>query len=446
MKKIKLFGFVLSSIISNLGTAQEYRKIVASSSAFQDVNDNGIAVALGLIYNWSTNSYINKESNVYRLRGSNNYGDLVGSITSGSYKLPAYKLNASSSWVTIPFPENTTTSTLYAESVPYQISENGRYIAGQMGILDQTDNNNYVIPFVYDIQTNTITRAKNNDFLNATFYAVNNAGNAAGWVDIPTPSTRRVPTLFSATEVFKYITKNGNLPTSTSSEIRAINESGVAVGTFNNLPFIYDPVSDSYTEFANPQPGVYAGGGFSGISNDGTVVGMWWKPAQTNRYAMIYNPSLGTEPIDLKTYLTNLGVTVNSSVASMGTAYSISPNGKYIVGFEDGPAVAAYGWIVNLPTLVLGDNDVKTEPVIEFYPNPVVDDINISLKTSKSGTAKIELYSMEGMLLKSEITKLSQGRNKFTVNISNSAKGIKNIILVINTPEGNRITKKIILN
>ncbi|WP_157967944.1 T9SS type A sorting domain-containing protein [Chryseobacterium elymi] len=437
--------FVVLSIISNFLTAQEYRKLAVNNSAFQDVNDNGVAVSFGLIYNWSTNTYVVKEPIVYRLRGTNNNGDFIGSITSGGFRLPAYKLNGSTTWTTIPFPANTTTTSTFPESVPYQISDNGRYIAGQMGVFDQIANSNYVIPFVHDIQTGITTRASNNDFVNGTFYTVNNTGKVAGWVDIPTPSTRRVPTLFSETGVFKYITKNGNLPVSTSSEVRAINESGVAVGTFDNLPFIYDPASDSYTEFANPDPSIYAGGSFGGISNDGTVVGMWYKPANTNRYTIIYNPALGTVPIDFKTYLTNLGVTVNSTLDSMGAAYAISPNGKYIAGFEDGPAIVAYGWIVYLPTLVLANNEIKSESAVQFYPNPVIDDIHISLKTSKTGTANMQLYAMDGKLLKAENITLNKGSNKFTFNISNSVKGTKNAIVVIITPEGNRITKKIML-
>ncbi|MDF2553974.1 MAG: hypothetical protein K0R77_3249 [Chryseobacterium sp.] len=443
MKKNKLFAIL--AIISNFLTAQEYRKLVVNNSAFQDVNDSGVAVSFGLIYNWSTNTYVVKEASVYRLRGTNNNGDLVGSITNGSFRLPAYKLNGSTTWINIPFPPNTTTTSLFTESVPYQISDNGRYIAGQMGVLDQITNTSNVIPFVHDIQTGTTTRASNSDFVNGTFYSVNNQGKTAGWVDIPTPSTRRVPTLFSETGVFKYIMHNGNLPTSTSSEVRGINESGTAVGTFDSLPFIYDPVSDSYTEFANPNPSLYAGGSFSGISNDGTVVGIWYKPSNTNRYPIIYNPILGTTPIDFKTYLINLGVTVNSTADSMGAAYAISPNGKYIAGFEDGPAIAAYGWIVNLPNLILANNEVKSEPVVQFYPNPVVDDIHVSLKTSKSGIAKIELYGLDGKLLNTENTTLSQGNNKFTVNVAQSVKGIKSAIIVIITPEGNRITKKLIL-
>lgn len=443
MKKNKLFTVLV--FISNFLSAQEYRKLAVNNSAFQDVNDNGVAVSFGLIYNWSTNTYVAKEASVYRLRGTNNNGDLVGSITNGSFRLPAYKLSGTTTWVNIPFPPNTTTTSTYIESVPYQISDNGRYITGQMGVLDQITNTSKVIPFVHDIQTGITTRASNSDFVNGTFYTVNNQGKVAGWVDIPTPSTRRVPTLFSETGVFKYITHNGNLPTSTSSEVRAINESGKAVGTFDSLPFIYDPVSDSYTEFANPDPSLYAGGAFAGISNDGTIVGMWYTPSNTNRYPIIYNPVLGTTPIDLKTYLINLGVTVNSTANSMGAAYAISPNGKYIAGFEDGPAVVAYGWIVNLPNLILANNEVKNEPVIQFYPNPVIDNIHISLKVSQSGITKIELYGWDGKLLKAESTSVSQGNNKLSFNISNSAKGSKNVIIVIITPEGTRITKKIIL-
>lgn len=87
MKKNNFFVFALLGIMTNFLTAQEYRKLAVNNSAFQDVNDNGTAVSFGLIYNWSTNTYAVKESIVYRLRGTNNNGDLVGSITNGNLRL-----------------------------------------------------------------------------------------------------------------------------------------------------------------------------------------------------------------------------------------------------------------------------------------------------------------------------------------------------------------------
>jgi|GEM_PF-544960 len=446
MKKIKLFSGAALLFFSFNSNAQEYRKLAVLNSAFQDVNDNGDAVSYGLIYSWSADTYVPKEQGIYRLRGINNNGDMVGSIISGNLMLAAYKLKGSNEWVTIPFPENTTSSATFTESIPYQISENGRYVAGQMGIFDETDNTDYAVPFVYDIQTSTTVRASNPDFVNGAFYTVNDSGNAAGWVDIPTPSTRRVPILFSNSGVFKYITKNGNLPTVVNNEVKGINKNGVAVGFFDNLPFIYDPVSYSYTEFANPNPAVYAGGAFSSISDDGTVVGMWFKPQQANRYAMIYNPGLGTQPVDLKTYLQDHGATVNSTNESMGAAAAISPNGKFIAGFEDGPAVIAYGWIAYIPELVLANEDTGIGNAnVKFYPNPVIDDLNVVLKVGKSGTAKIQLYDFTGKLITSQERNLSAGSNNFKINVAKAAKGTKNLILVINTPEGNRITKKLIV-
>lgn len=173
---------------------------------------------------------------------------------------------------------------------------------------------------------------------------------------------------------------------------------------------------------------------------------MWFKPAQTNRYAIIYNPILGTSPIDLKSYLQSRGATVNSTAASMGPAYSISPNGKYIAGFEDGPAVIAYGWIAHLPDLTLGNQDIKQDNVnVKFYPNPVIDNLTISLKAGQSRLAKLELYDFDGQLIASQNRNLSAGANDIQLNVASLAKGAKNLILVINTPEGNRITKKLIV-
>ncbi|SKB90919.1 Por secretion system C-terminal sorting domain-containing protein [Soonwooa buanensis] len=444
---LQLCGAML--LVSSAMSAQEYRKITQPNSAFQDVNDNGVAVGFGLMYDWTTKVVTPKESVVYRLRSINNNGDMTAGVTVGAQKVASYKLNGSNSWTSIPLPPNTINSTLYTEGVPYQISENGKYIVGSMGLFDNQLQKDIVIPFIFDTTTGVTSRASNSDFVDGTFLTVNNAGDTAGWIDIPLTSTRRVPTLYSNSGVFKYIKNNsGNLPQVINNEVKAINNNGVAVGQFDNLPFIYDPATDTYTEFANPNPTKYFGGAFSSISEDGTIVGMWYTAGQSNRFATIYHPNLGTTPLDLKAYLESRGVTVQSggTANNMGPALAISPNGKFIIGFEDGPAVVAYGWIVNIPELVLANNEVEASKLtVNVYPNPVIDDINIDLRTSKAGVAKVELYSLDGKLIKSENKNLSNGINHINVNVAQAAKGTKNLILVINTPEGNRISKKLVI-
>ncbi|WP_300675663.1 T9SS type A sorting domain-containing protein [Soonwooa sp.] len=455
MKKKKLLLSICGALLltSSLANAQEYRKIIGPNTAFQDVNDNGVGVMLGYVYSWSTDKAVPKESSIYRLYSINNNGDMTGGITStASNRVPAFKLNGSSTWTQIPFPENTTSSKTFTECVPYQISENGRYVVGSMGVFDQILQTNMVIPFIYDTTTGVVTRPMNSDFKDGTLYGVNDSGNVGGWVDIPiqgNATTRRVATLYSNSGVFQYIKNNkGELPKVITNEVKGINKNGVAVGQFDNLPFIYDPASDTYTEFANPDPATYFGGAFSSISDDGTVVGMWYNGGQKNRFAIIYNPSLGTTPKDLKTFLEDKGVAVNSSgsLGNMGPAIAISPNGKYVAGFEDGPAVQAYGWIVSMPEKYLANNDTKVNITnINVYPNPVIDELTVDLKSSKSGIAKVELYSMEGKLLLAENKNMTNGANNFKMNVAQVAKGTKNLILVINTPEGNRITKKLVM-
>lgn len=437
-------------LTTSIASAQEYRRIPLLGSAFQDINDSGFGIALGLTYDWDQNKTFPREAGVYRYNSVNNNGDMSGAIVSGPNKVPGFKLKGSTAWSLIPFPTNTTPSTLWTDSVTGQISENGRYIVGNFGVFDQITQKDAVVPFIYDISTNTTKRISNSDFVDGNMYTVNDSGNTAGWVDIPLPNgTRRVPILFSDSGVFKYISDTqGNLPTVPTNDVKAINKNGVAVGQFNNLPFIYDPASDTFTQFANPKPGTYIGGGFASISDDGTIVGMWYNIGQKNRYATIYHPSLGTEPQDLKTLLESRGATVNSTgtLNNMGPAIAISPNGKFIAGFEDGPAAVANGWVVSLPQLVLANNEVNVGVNnVSVYPNPVIDVVNIDLKASKSGTAKVEMYSMEGKLIKSENKNLSSGSNSFKVDVAQVAKATKSMIMVITTPEGTRITKKLVV-
>lgn len=95
---------------------------------------------------------------------------------------------------------------------------------------------------------------------------------------------------------------------------------------------------------------------------------------------------------------------------------------------------------------MVASNGVEASKLtVNVYPNLVIDDINIDLRTSKDGVAKIELYSLDGKLLKYENENLSNGINHIKVVFAQAAKGTKNLILVINTPEGNRISKKLVI-
>ncbi|WP_312323371.1 hypothetical protein [Soonwooa sp.] len=190
------------------------------------------------------------------MRSINNNGDMTAVVTVGVQKVASYKLNGNDSWTSIPLPPNTVNSTLYTEGVPYQISENGKYIVGSIGLFDNQLQKDIVLPFIFDTTIGVTSRASNSDFVDGTFLTVNNAGDTAGWIEIPLTSTRRVPTLYSNSGVFKCIkNNNGNLPQVINNEVKAINNNnGVAVGQLDNLPFIYDPAKDTYTQFANPNP------------------------------------------------------------------------------------------------------------------------------------------------------------------------------------------------
>lgn len=157
----------------------------------------------------------------------------------------------------------------------------------------------------------------------------------------------------------------GQLPTLTGvNTIGDINNSDVMVGDFDLQPFIYDLATNTFTRYENP--GGADSATFTSISENGVAVGFADTDFQI-RDAIIYHPSLGDQPRFLKDVLADNGISVPTADGLLGTAITVSPNGKYVAGWLNGPPPFAEGWMVHLDDLILGTNNVSQNE-IAFSP------------------------------------------------------------------------------
>ena len=60
---------------------------------------------------------------------------------------------------------------------------------------------------------------------------------------------------------------------------------------------------------------------------------------------------------------------------------------------------------------------------ISLYPNPVADMANVAFRSTESGMIAVEIYSMEGRLIRSISENVTVGSNVISINVSELPKG-----------------------
>jgi hypothetical protein len=89
---------------------------------------------------------------------------------------------------------------------------------------------------------------------------------------------------------------------------------------------------------------------------------------------------------------------------------------------------------------------VATVSATEVYPNPVSNDFNIDVTAAKAGVLSIAIYSLDNNLVVSPRTvQLQEGVNTINENVSSLNKGIY-IVQLVNSSNGEVITKKLVKN
>lgn len=326
----------------------EYRYLDSSfGTALADINDSGHAVVGGGTYNFALDSLTPMDTDVVQLNSINNNGDLAGLmpiILSGqTVYQPAYKKNGV--WHPIGLFPN---ATIDGGVSVFQISENGEYVVGQMS----PDCCDYQT-FLYNITADTLERIADPANEYGAGYCVNDAGIAGGWYDPQPVGTLRVPAIMTTGSFITSIPP-GVLPT-IDGQVSAINNSNLIVGDREGVPFMYDLISSTYTSFSVPAG--YETATFTSVSENGIAVGyaQLFDFNGLTRDAIIYHPSLGSQPVFIKDVLAAHGITIPTADGKLGTAIAISPDGNYVCGWENGPFFFAYGWAVNFNDSLISD-------------------------------------------------------------------------------------------
>ncbi len=424
-KALSLFSALLLG--SGAFAQVELKLLTQPESRFNQVNDDGYGVAVYDYYDFATGELTPIESDAFAVESINNNKDVAGFIM---YDEANFILQAGyrkdNVWTGIGFlPEQDPEQ--QDELITYKISSNSKYITGQANIEWNFGG------FLYDTETQELTGVFDPEGEDGAYYAVNDNGIMGGWLDRPDQfGTLRVPAYRTLDGEFHLIPE-GQLPTDTEiNTINDINNSDVMVGAFNLSPFMYDKASNTFTQFENPGGGYEAA--FSSVSENGIAIGFVEVGYET-RDAIIYHPSLGAQPIFLKDLLIDNGIALDTADGLLGTAISISPNGKYIAGWVNGMPTTASGWMLYLDDLILGTNAVVNTK-ISVFPNPVENILTINASEKVDA---IMIFNVLGQ----QVSEVIIDETNKQIDVSGLANGIYMLKVISNSTQDTfKIVKK----
>ena len=368
---------------------------IASSfgSRFNDINDNGVAVSGGAYFDFATEVWTPMEAEATEMVSINNNGDVAGSmfLDEPNFILqPGYKRDGV--WNPIGwFPASNPTESSFST---FSISPNGVWVTGQMSIGCCAFGT-----FKYNTETGALTEIFDPAYVAVAGYVITNDGTIGGWADDEGlgGGTRRIPVYI--TPDLEIIPVGTTLPQFSTNAVNDINASSVMVGDFDNQPFIYDRGTDEFTTFDIPAG--YLTATFTSVSNTGVAVGyaqQFGDFGSLLRDAIIYHPSLGSQPRFLREILLINGLDINAPNDRMGTAIAISPNGEYVAGWDDQSPFAANGWVVYFDELLfetgtgITTNENKVSN-LSLFPNPAQDLLTLS---STEDVMMVSLYNAQG--------------------------------------------------
>ena len=391
---------------------------IASSfgSQFNDVNDSGVAVSGGAYFDFATEVWTLMEAEATEMVSINNNGDVAGSMyldVDLFILQPAYKKNGvwnPIGWFSGSNPQESSFTT-------YSISPNGVWVTGQMsmGCCDFGT-------FKYNTETGVLTEIFDAAYVAVAGYVITNDGTIGGWADDePAGGTRRIPVYI--TPDLDIIQVSPDLPQFNTNAVNDINASSLMVGDFDNQPFVYDLGTNTFTRFDVPVG--YETATFTSVSDNGVAVGYAQRFGEFGsllREAIVYHPDLGVEPLFLKDILLSNGVDIQAPTGRMGTAYAISPNGEYVVGWDDQPPFSANGWVVYFDELLFSSTtsiptDANQDLSISAFPNPAQDLLTI---TAATHIDLVTIFNTHGQLVAQHTLQSNTG----VVDISELSSGV----------------------
>ncbi len=300
----------------------EFKSLYQIGQSVVGITNDGYAQLYGANYDYKTSKLIPKESHIKNFVSMNENGDVLAVGTLNGVVQTIFKLHGTTEWQATTIP---------TAAKPYAISNNGRYIVGQMS----------PDAFLYDTQTKEYVNLSSKQYKYGAAYIVNNDGVAAGWVDKGEGSTKRELAIMKSPTDIKIILAAQTLVG--TQEIRGLSDEGIATGKVGPKPFIYNINTDEYKILDLPAGTT---SGILGYSNNGISVG-FVQSIPDDREAIVYHESLGNKPKKLRDILEEQGVENPMPNKNTGMANVISQNGDFIGGVEVGGA-AAPGWIFKL--------------------------------------------------------------------------------------------------
>lgn len=385
MKKFYLTALAGIMTITSLSAQKKFNLLNQGiGTSMLSINKNGQGLSGGRYYDFATNKFTFAESTVAALAYNNDNGDYAGATWidfNARTTQPAYKKNGT--WYNIPwFPESTPST---SQLTVYKNSPNGKWVVGQMSIGEAQ----YGM-FIFNTETQEMKRVIGGDYKHYAAYGVNDNGIVVGWADIPGAGTRRTPVYVDVNDL--QVQAINVPPTAIINGASAINNSNIMVGNYNYKGFYYNLNTKEFKTVNNPV-GANATN-FMNVSENNIAVGYADLPSG-NRKAIIYHPSMGDTPMYVTDYFTSIGLSYSTATdQTLGTACSISSDGKYIGGFQNATSAAfAIGWAAYLDDTTLASFNTATKAKLSIYPNPVVDKLNI--KTNEK-ISDVEIYNVAG--------------------------------------------------
>ncbi|RZJ73060.1 GEVED domain-containing protein [Flavobacterium sp.] len=384
--RIKALAIAAFALQSGLAFAQiEYRKLDGFGNALLDINDSGKAIKKQGVYDFATDATQPIDAEAISLAGINNNGDLIGLlpwiVDGETYLQAGFKKNGV--WTPIGYLAG---ATVDASVVLGQISENGNYITGQMTstCCDQQ-------AFLYHVATSNLERIATAETHFSAGYSVNDSGIIGGWYDTePAGGTLRVPAYMTTGSITTNVPDE--LPQFQNiNQVSAVTNGNLMVGDRDGVPFIFDQTTGTFTAFEVPAG--YFNATFTSVSENGIAVG--YCQAGFTRDAIVYHPSLGPQPILIAEILAANGIEITSFDGKLGTAISISPNGNYVSGWENGNINAADGWAIYFDDLLLGSCYIvcPQDIVLVSLDGPTVGNYTLNFNCSDNPDATIVLVS-----------------------------------------------------
>jgi hypothetical protein len=343
MKKVYLISACL--FLSSLNAQTNLRVLTGWGTRLYDINNNGNGVHPGGYYDYASDISTPIESIAETTNKINNVGNVAGTMpyvaTDGSnLSQAAYRKNGI--WTAIGyFPGDVPGNSWFGNA--NAISASSKYVTGQISV---GPSGSY--PFIYNTETNTLTKLNDGDNLweYGRGEGINDAGYVCGFVDredLFSGGTFWVPAYFDPSGALHYI----DFSTPESGEAADINNAGQIVGYKGNKAFFYNISTNTYKSFGSTA--TITNPIFTSISENGLAIG--YEGNIGNRNVIVYHDGM-TEPILLKDYLALKGVSITTFDGKLGTGMGVSPDGKYICGFDNtAPVIFAAGWVVHLDEL-----------------------------------------------------------------------------------------------